>query len=152
MLPLLSHATSMLCLLYHPLDIDVSSHQDTWGFKGVAFAYIRVTGGTIYINHDFSSKYAGTTDVGLICSGHHFARPDSSTGATQASYFDVAQIIQVAPTAIVSWIKILSYHAQVVCISTDWWKSCTGGFFAPTNPLWIVHPGPLIGTPPARWL
>lgn len=29
-----------------PLDIDVSSHQDTWKFKGVAFAYIRVTEGT----------------------------------------------------------------------------------------------------------
>ncbi|KAG1815326.1 hypothetical protein EV424DRAFT_1541159 [Suillus variegatus] len=69
-----------------PLDIDVSSHQDTWKFKGVAFAYIRVTEGTIYINPDFSSKYAGTTNVGLIRSGHHFARPDLSTGATQASY------------------------------------------------------------------
>lgn len=75
-----------------PLGIDVSSHQGTvdwssWKSKGVTFAYIKATEGTTYTNPDFSSQYTGATNTGLIRGGYHFAHPDSSTGATQASYF-----------------------------------------------------------------
>ena len=40
-----------------------------------------------YINPDFSSQYTGATNAGLIRGGYHFARPDISSGATQANYF-----------------------------------------------------------------
>ncbi|KAG2118989.1 uncharacterized protein F5147DRAFT_194632 [Suillus discolor] len=81
-------------------------------------------------------------------------------------------IIQVAPSAIVSWIKTFSnqYHSsttsqayffmlvlQIRTCSSDLHQVQTGGnraqagFLASTNPLWIVHPGPFIGTFPAGW-
>jgi GH25 family lysozyme M1 (1,4-beta-N-acetylmuramidase) len=40
-----------------------------------------------YTNPDFSSQYTGATNAGLIRGGYHFARPDVSSGASQASYF-----------------------------------------------------------------
>ncbi|KAG0705420.1 glycoside hydrolase family 25 protein [Suillus ampliporus] len=75
-----------------PLGIDVSSYQGTvdwssWKSKGVSFAYIKATEGTTYTNPDFSSQYIDATNTGLVRGGYHFAHPDSSTGATQASYF-----------------------------------------------------------------
>lgn len=40
-----------------------------------------------YINPLFSSQYTGATNVGLIRGGYHFALPDRSSGAAQATYF-----------------------------------------------------------------
>ena len=40
-----------------------------------------------YISPTFSSQYIGATDAGLIRGSYHFAHPDESTGATQATYF-----------------------------------------------------------------
>ena len=40
-----------------------------------------------YINPDFSSQYDGATSAGLIRGSYHFAHPDISSGATQATYF-----------------------------------------------------------------
>ncbi|KAG6841495.1 hypothetical protein C0991_010353 [Blastosporella zonata] len=75
-----------------PQGIDVSSYQPSvnWATvkaNGVQFAYIKATEGTSYINPDFSSQYTGATNNGLIRGGYHFARPDISSGATQATYF-----------------------------------------------------------------
>ncbi|KDQ58504.1 glycoside hydrolase family 25 protein [Jaapia argillacea MUCL 33604] len=75
-----------------PQGIDVSSYQPSVDWttvkaNGVQFAYIKATEGTTYTNPDFSSQYIGATDAGLIRGGYHFARPDVSSGATQATYF-----------------------------------------------------------------
>jgi len=40
-----------------------------------------------YTNPQFNSQYTGATKVGIIRGGYHFARPDKSTGAAQATYF-----------------------------------------------------------------
>ena len=40
-----------------------------------------------YKSPEFSSQYTGATKVGLIRGAYHFARPDVSSGATQAKYF-----------------------------------------------------------------
>lgn len=34
-----------------------------------------------------SQNYVGATNAGLIRGGYHFAHPDVSSGATQATYF-----------------------------------------------------------------
>ncbi|XP_006463246.1 hypothetical protein AGABI2DRAFT_120070 [Agaricus bisporus var. bisporus H97] len=75
-----------------PMGIDVSSHQpsinwNTVKANGIEFAYIKATEGTGYINPEFSSQYTGATNVGIIRGGYHFARPDISSGATQANFF-----------------------------------------------------------------
>ncbi|KAF9238120.1 glycoside hydrolase family 25 protein [Melanogaster broomeanus] len=75
-----------------PQGIDVSDYQPDVDWttvvnNGVSFAYIKATEGTSYISPSFSSQYTGATNAGLIRGGYHFAHPDESSGATQASYF-----------------------------------------------------------------
>ncbi|KAG6908001.1 hypothetical protein DXG01_006536 [Tephrocybe rancida] len=75
-----------------PQGIDVSNYQPSinWATvkaNGVKFAFIKATEGTGYTNPSFSSQYTGATNNGLIRGGYHFARPDVSSGATQATYF-----------------------------------------------------------------
>lgn len=72
--------------------IDVSGYQPSinWATvkaNGVKFAFIKATEGTGYTNPSFSSQYTGATNNGIIRGGYHFARPDVSSGAAQASYF-----------------------------------------------------------------
>ncbi|KAJ8592145.1 glycoside hydrolase [Rhizopogon salebrosus TDB-379] len=109
-----------------PLGIDVANHQgnvdcSTWKSKG----------GTTYTNPYFSSQYTGATNAGLIRGRYHFAHPDSSTGAMQAS----------------------GWSADVIYTTTDRRTTCTGNSatFASTSPLWIAHPGSYIETLPAGW-
>ncbi|KAL9044935.1 MAG: hypothetical protein Q9206_007351, partial [Seirophora lacunosa] len=45
------------------------------------------TEGTTYTDPSFSSHYTSATSAGLIRGGYHFARPSSSTGAAQATFF-----------------------------------------------------------------
>ncbi|KAF5357000.1 hypothetical protein D9756_006486 [Leucocoprinus leucothites] len=75
-----------------PKGIDVSGYQpsvnwNTVKANGGEFAFIKATEGTGYTNPSFSSQYTGATNAGLIRGGYHFARPDVSSGATQANYF-----------------------------------------------------------------
>lgn len=48
---------------------------------------VKATEGTTFIDASFSSHYNGATSAGLIRGGYHFAHPDSSTGAAQATFF-----------------------------------------------------------------
>ena len=93
-----------------PKGIDVASYQcnvnwNTVAANGISFAYIKATEGTSehngmvvvwsadiafisgYKNPCFSAQYTGATNAGLIRGSYHFARPDISSGATQANYF-----------------------------------------------------------------
>jgi GH25 family lysozyme M1 (1,4-beta-N-acetylmuramidase) len=75
-----------------PLGIDVSDYQGDVNWSdvaaaGVQFVYIKATEGTYYENADFASQYNGSYDAKLIRGSYHFARPDTTTGATQADYF-----------------------------------------------------------------
>ncbi|KXN82457.1 Lysozyme M1 [Leucoagaricus sp. SymC.cos] len=78
----------------NPKGIDVSGYQpsvnwNTVKANGGTFAYIKATEGTGYKNPSFSSQYmhVGATNAGFIRGSYHFARPDISSGATQANYF-----------------------------------------------------------------
>lgn len=72
--------------------VDVSSHQgnvpwSTLWDSGVRFAYVKATEGTTYKNPYFTQQYNGSYDVGMLRGAYHFALPDVSSGATQATYF-----------------------------------------------------------------
>ncbi|KAJ5780095.1 hypothetical protein N7457_005255 [Penicillium paradoxum] len=71
---------------------DISGYQPTVDFagayaSGARFVMIKATEGTSFISSSFSSQYTGATKAGLIRGGYHFAHPDSSSGAAQATYF-----------------------------------------------------------------
>ncbi|KAL9008051.1 MAG: hypothetical protein Q9173_006787 [Seirophora scorigena] len=71
---------------------DISHYQGSVNFgaaysSGARFVIIKATEGTTYIDPSFSSHYTSATSAGLIRGGYHFARPSSSTGAAQATFF-----------------------------------------------------------------
>jgi len=47
----------------------------------------QATEGTSFIDAYFSSHYIGATNAKLIRGGYHFARPDVSSGSSQATFF-----------------------------------------------------------------
>jgi GH25 family lysozyme M1 (1,4-beta-N-acetylmuramidase) len=72
--------------------LDVSSFQGSVNFTaqwnaGARFAYVKATEGTYYTNPSLAQQYNGSYNVGMIRGSYHFARPDTTTGATQANYF-----------------------------------------------------------------
>ncbi|MET8581846.1 lysozyme [Streptomyces collinus] len=75
-----------------PMGHDVSSHQRhvDWPAarsEGARFTYVKATESTTYRNPYFHRQYAGARRAGLIRGAYHFARPDRSSGARQASFF-----------------------------------------------------------------
>ncbi|KLO20213.1 glycoside hydrolase family 25 protein [Schizopora paradoxa] len=126
-----------------PIGIDVSDFTTGVNFNtvkanGVSFVYIKATEGTGFTSDLFSSQYTGATNAGLIRGAYHFAHPDESTGATQATFFlnngggwtadgitlpgvvdleanpDGAECYGLSESAMVSWIKDFSntYEAK----------------------------------------
>ncbi|GIL28429.1 lysozyme [Actinocatenispora comari] len=72
--------------------MDVSGYQGNVNWSaawnnGGRFAYVKATEGTGYINPYFAQQYNGSYNVGMIRGAYHFARPNISSGATQANYF-----------------------------------------------------------------
>ncbi|KAH7103402.1 putative N,O-diacetyl muramidase [Auriculariales sp. MPI-PUGE-AT-0066] len=75
-----------------PKGIDVSKWQGNVAWAkvkatGVEFAYVKATEGTTYKNPCFTQQYTGSYAVGLIRGSYHFALPDKSSGAAQATFF-----------------------------------------------------------------
>ncbi len=74
------------------LGLDVSDHQSAVDWSAVAsagaqFAYIKATEGTGFVSPDFASQYDGAYQAGLVRGAYHFALPNESSGAEQASFF-----------------------------------------------------------------
>ena len=72
--------------------MDVSGYQGNVNWSsayanGARFAYVKATEGNYYTNPYFAQQYNGSYKVGMIRGAYHFARPDKTTGATQADYF-----------------------------------------------------------------
>jgi GH25 family lysozyme M1 (1,4-beta-N-acetylmuramidase) len=55
--------------------------------NGARFVYIKATEGTSYQSSQFAEQYNDSYAAGLIHGAYHFATPDTSSGAAQASYF-----------------------------------------------------------------
>ncbi|MFC7219028.1 GH25 family lysozyme [Streptomyces polyrhachis] len=72
--------------------IDVSHWQGAINWNsvrgsGIQFAWTKATEGTSYKDSRFSANYSGAYYAGVIRGAYHFARPNSSSGATQANFF-----------------------------------------------------------------
>ncbi|WP_251043474.1 lysozyme [Arthrobacter sp. ISL-48] len=72
--------------------LDVSGHQTSVDWQqqwnmGARFAYVKASEGNYYTNPSFGSQYNGSRNVGMIRGAYHFAIPNWSSGADQASYF-----------------------------------------------------------------
>ncbi|MGW2918622.1 lysozyme [Streptomyces angustmyceticus] len=72
--------------------VDVSSHNGSVAWStlwnsGVRFAYVKATESTSYTNPSFAQQYNGSYHAGMIRGAYHFATPDTSSGAAQATYF-----------------------------------------------------------------
>ena len=72
--------------------LDVSHWQGTLNWttiknQGAVFAYMKATEGTSYKDPQFNSNYPNSYYAGFVRGAYHFALPDRSSGATQASYF-----------------------------------------------------------------
>ncbi|WP_275408752.1 GH25 family lysozyme, partial [Actinocatenispora rupis] len=72
--------------------LDVSHYQGSINWSsvksnGASFAYVKATEGTSYTDPNFAANYNGSYNAGLIRGAYHFARPNISSGATQANYF-----------------------------------------------------------------
>ena len=76
----------------NPQGIDVSHYQGSINWTsvrgaGIEFAYIKATEGTSYKDPNFNTYYPAAYYAGVIRGAYHFARPNISSGATQANYF-----------------------------------------------------------------
>ncbi|MFJ5559949.1 lysozyme [Streptomyces sp. NPDC093250] len=72
--------------------IDVSHWQGAINWtsvrnSGIQFAWIKATEGTTYKDDRFNTNYPAAHGAGVIRGAYHFARPNLSSGATQANYF-----------------------------------------------------------------
>ncbi|MGI8678421.1 MAG: lysozyme [Jatrophihabitans sp.] len=72
--------------------MDVSHYQGSinWSTQynaGARFVYIKATEGTTYTDSSFAANYNGSYQAGFIRGAYHFARPNVSSGTTQANYF-----------------------------------------------------------------
>jgi GH25 family lysozyme M1 (1,4-beta-N-acetylmuramidase) len=55
--------------------------------NGARFVYIKATESTDYVSGEFSEQYADSAAAGMVRGAYHFAIPNASSGAAQASYF-----------------------------------------------------------------
>jgi GH25 family lysozyme M1 (1,4-beta-N-acetylmuramidase) len=72
--------------------LDVSGHQGNVDWPGQwsvgrRFVWVKATEGTGYKNPYFAQQYNGSYNQGFIRGAYHFALPDRSSGAAQATYF-----------------------------------------------------------------
>lgn len=78
-----------------PRGIDVSSHDHAngrtidWAAEaadGLAFAFVKATEGTTYLNPYFHADYHAAKDAGIIVGAYVFARPDDPDAVGQADF------------------------------------------------------------------
>jgi GH25 family lysozyme M1 (1,4-beta-N-acetylmuramidase) len=156
----------------YPGGIDVSHYQGSINWTsvksaGIQFAYIKATEGTTYKDPDFNADYLNAYNAKVIRGAYHFARPDLSGGAAQATYFagnggawsrdnlTLPGMLDLegncygkSASAMQSWILDFynTYKAKtgrdvVIYTSASWWNSCTGGWggMSAKSPLFVAH-------------
>lgn len=141
--------------------LDVSAYQPTVDWKslygqGARFAYVKATEGTTYKSSKFASQYSGAYSAGMVRGAYHFATPNTSSGAAQASYFvangggwtgdgrTLPPLLDVeygyngtcwglSQAAMVKWIADFSNTVlaktgtrPAIYTTTNWWITCTG--------------------------
>ncbi|MCX0247740.1 GH25 family lysozyme [Streptomyces drozdowiczii] len=152
--------------------IDVSHYQGSINWSsvksaGIKFAYIKATESTTYKDPNFNANYLNAYNAKVIRGAYHFARPNLSSGAAQATYFaghggawsrdnlTLPGMLDLeggcygkSASAMQSWILDFynTYKAKtgrdvVIYTSASWWNSCTGGWsgMSARSPLFTAH-------------
>lgn len=143
----------------YPAGIDVSHYQGTitWSSvksAGIQFAFIKATEGTTYKDPNFSANYLHAYNAKVIRGAYHFARPDLTGGATQATYFasnggawsadnlTLPGMLDLeggcygkSTSAMRTWIldfyntyKSRTSRDVLLYTSPSWWNTCTGSW------------------------
>jgi GH25 family lysozyme M1 (1,4-beta-N-acetylmuramidase) len=151
--------------------IDVSHFQGTINWAsvkaaGIKFTWIKDTEGTSTKDPDFSDNYTRAYNNGIIRGAYHFAHPDLSSGASQATYFanngggwskdglTLPGMLDLeggcygkSTSEMRTWIS--DFHStyksktgrdMVIYTSSSWWNTCTGGWsgMSGVSPLWVA--------------
>ncbi|MFD7923058.1 GH25 family lysozyme [Streptomyces sp. NPDC059740] len=152
--------------------IDVSHYQGSINWSsvksaGIQFAYIKATESTTYKDPTFSTNYLGAYNAKVVRGAYHFARPNLSSGAAQATYFAAnggawsrdnltlpgmldleGGCYSMSTTSMRSWILDFynTYKAKtgrdvVLYTSASWWNTCTGSWtgMSAKSPLFAAH-------------
>jgi len=155
----------------NPVGIDVSHYQGsiTWTSvksAGISFAYIKATEGTTYKDPNFNANYLHAYNAKVIRGAYHFARPDLSGGAAQATYFAThggawsadnltlpgmldleGGCYSKSTSAMRTWItnfyntyKSKTGRDVVLYTSPSWWNTCTGSWtgMSAKSPLFVA--------------
>ncbi|MCZ4125713.1 GH25 family lysozyme [Streptomyces sp. H39-S7] len=152
--------------------IDVSHYQGTINWSsvkaaGIKFAYIKATESTTYKDPLFNANYLNSYQAKVIRGAYHFARPNLSSGTSQANYFaanggawsrdnlTLPGMLDLeggcygkSTSAMRTWIldfynayKTRTGRDVVIYTSPSWWNSCTGswGGMSAKSPLFVAH-------------
>lgn len=143
----------------NPVGIDVSHYQGTINWAsvkaaGISFAFIKATEGTSYKDPEFNANYLHAYNNKVIRGAYHFARPDLSSGASQATYFashggawsadnlTLPGMLDLeggcygkSTSSMRSWIldfyttyKSKTTRDIMLYTSPSWWNTCTGSW------------------------
>ncbi|MGW1229698.1 GH25 family lysozyme [Streptomyces sp. NPDC001515] len=156
----------------NPLGIDVSKWQGSINWTsvrgaGIEFAWMKATEGLTYKDPNFNTNYPNAYYAGVIRGAYHFARPDVSGGAAQATFFagngggwsrdnlTLPGVLDIegtcygySQTSMRQWIldfyntyKSRTGRDVVIYTSPSWWNTCTGGWtgMSTRSPLWVAH-------------
>jgi lysozyme len=160
------------------LGIDVSHHQGSVGWRGVAgsgaaFAFVQATDGATFVDPEFSSSWPAMKRAGLLRGAYHFFQPTADLAAQQALFLQTVQLepgdlppvldIEVAHGAsagallagMKQWLEAVEQatgRTPIIYTSPGFWKQQLGDSpdFA-RYPLWIANYGVDQPDVPAAW-
>jgi GH25 family lysozyme M1 (1,4-beta-N-acetylmuramidase) len=144
------------------LGVDVSGYQsETFATKGLAFAFVKATEATSYVNPKYKAQVAHARAAGLVVGHYHFGK---NGGAAEADYFlskvtlkagdvlafdwETSGVSQSERDAFVSRVKAKAPgHKVVLYCNVDYWKNRDSDNGGPADGLWIADPNHAAGKP-----
>jgi GH25 family lysozyme M1 (1,4-beta-N-acetylmuramidase) len=144
------------------LGVDVSGYQPVaFDTKGLAFAFVKATEGTSYVNPRYAGQVAHARAAGLVVGHYHFG---TSGGAAEADYFlskvqlhgndilafdwEASSVSQSQRDAFMARVKAKAPgHKVVLYCNTDFWKNRDSNNGGPMDGLWIADPNNSAGKP-----
>jgi GH25 family lysozyme M1 (1,4-beta-N-acetylmuramidase) len=142
--------------------VDVSGYQSaTFDTKGLAFAFVKATEGTGYVNPRYRAQVAHSRSAGLVVGHYHFGK---NGGAAEADYFlskldlragdilafdwETSGVSQAERDAFISRVKAKAPgHKVVLYCNTDYWHHRDSDNGGPMDGLWIADPNHPAGKP-----
>lgn len=144
------------------LGVDVSGYQPVaFPTKGLAFAFVKATEGTGYVNPHYAGQVAHARTAGLVVGHYHFGK---NGGAAEADYFlskltlhagdilafdwETSGVSQAERDAFISRVKAKAPgHKVVLYCNTDYWHHRDSDNGGPMDGLWIADPNHPAGHP-----